>query len=139
MSWHADSTLEHFSTIGVYHVTTSATATDTNTNIDTKQNIAPQSAAGEGSVDSSWRIAMRVHYDAEGPNVGKVISRAAEMKQLDASRITVPPVVFALPSKSAYFLLDEFNHHHQHSGQSVSQSGVLKRCCVLFFLRCGVV
>lgn len=32
-----------------------------------------------------------------------------------------PLVAVALPSRSAYFLLDDFNHHHQHAvlaGQS---------------------
>ncbi|CAN0444241.1 unnamed protein product, partial [Hapterophycus canaliculatus] len=32
-----------------------------------------------------------------------------------------PAVAVALPSRSAYFLLDDFNHHHQHAvlaGQS---------------------
>lgn len=114
VSWHADSTLEHFSTIGVYHVTSSAE--DPCTALPAQSSSSPEDAA---SVDSSWHIAMRVHYDAEGPNLGKPSSRAAEMKSSDTDRQPVPPVLFALPSKSAYFLLDDFNHHHQHSGQLV--------------------
>jgi hypothetical protein len=110
VSWHADSTLEHFSTIGVYHVTCSEHPGTT---------LRKTEISGGGhrdDNDKSWRIAMRVHYDAEGPNLGKPISRAAEMKDAPGNRVAVPPVLFALPSKSAYFLLDEFNHHHQHSG-----------------------
>ena len=128
VSWHADSTLEHFSTIGVYHVTSHADdpcAQDTSSKPDCdkeykgdkKRPIKSPSDTTEAEADASWRIAMRVHYDAEGPNVGKPVSRAAEMKSLDETKTAVPPVLFALPSKSAYFLLDDFNHHHQHSGK----------------------
>ena len=75
------------------------------------------------AVDASWRVAMRVQYDTEGPNVHKAASRADEMKCVltdtarGAEKVPVPPVLFSLPSKSAYFLLDEFNHHHQHAGE----------------------
>ena len=51
VSWHADSSLEHFSTIAVYH------ATD-----------APQ-----GSKNDDWRVALRVYPDAEGPSAGKFV------------------------------------------------------------------
>lgn len=141
VSWHADSTLEHFSTIGVYHVTrpadtdtdtdtgtanTSTTTATTTTTTNNNSNIMDGKSEAAYSTtparDSSWRIAMRVHYDAEGPNVGKAVSRAAEMKDLDESGAAIPPVVFALPNKSAYFMLDDFNHHHQHSGE----------CCLVY-------
>jgi hypothetical protein len=126
VSWHADSTLEHFSTIGVYHVTSSQDpCTPTPTPAPNKQRTVftqdnsttdKHGCAVEVEEDSSWRLALKVHYDAEGPNVGKAGSRAAEMKDLDPQQLAVPPVLFALPNKSAYFLLDDFNHHHQHSG-----------------------
>lgn len=120
VSWHADSTLEHFSTIGVYHATCRV-SDDVPCFATTKKaywsndDSAPHEA-DLADADDSWRIAMRVHLDAEGPNVGKVTSRASEMKTLDPHQVPVPPVVFALPNKSAYFLLEDFNHHHQHSG-----------------------
>ena len=106
MSWHADSTLEHFSTIGVYHVTSASS----------KESHQLDEKSKKYENDDSWRIAMRVYYDAEGPNLGKPNSRAGEMKSIDKSNMIVPSVAFSLPNKSAYFMLDDFNHHHQHAG-----------------------
>lgn len=48
VSWHADSCLEHYSTIGVYHTTDPETE------------------------PPDWRIALRVEHDAEGPTGGKL-------------------------------------------------------------------
>lgn len=48
VSWHADSCLEHYSTIAVYHLT------------------APETDPAD------WRIALRVEHDAEGPSAGKL-------------------------------------------------------------------
>ena len=93
VSWHADSTLDHFSTIGVYHFA----------------EAKPENAQKDSD---DWRIALRVWYDAEGPNNGKPTSRSAEMKSL----FVAPPLSINLPNPCAYFLLDDFNHHHQHSG-----------------------
>jgi FTO catalytic domain len=89
VSWHADSTLEHFSTIAVYHATTP---------IDEPNN--------------TWRIAMRVSPHAEGPTSSNVRLKAACTR--DGS--DTPAVAVPLPNQSCYFLLDDFNHHHQHSG-----------------------
>lgn len=115
VSWHADSTLEHYSTIGVYHVTCEENP------CLTMRKSAVTGGEHPDDTDCSWRIALRVHYDAEGPNLGKPSSRAAEMKDMDAHRVAIPPVLFSFPSKSAYFLLDDFNHHHQHSGIIILQ------------------
>ena len=95
VSWHADSTLDHYSTIGVYHFA-----------------LEPQVTANKDE-EEDWRIALRVWYDAEGPNNGKPTSRSAEMK----SQFIAPPLSIKLPNPCAYFLLDDFNHHHQHSGK----------------------
>jgi hypothetical protein len=55
-----------------------------------------------------------VWYDAEGPNATRALSsRAGEM---EGARIA-PAVAIPLPSRAAYFLLDDFNHHHQHAGR----------------------
>jgi len=96
VSWHADSTLEHFSSIAVYNCLKRETLT---TNTD--------DCAGEGS----WRIALRVLPHAEGPSAGKLKS------QLEGNAEThmAPPIAFPLPDRWSYFLLDDFNHHHQHA------------------------
>ncbi|CAM9834371.1 unnamed protein product [Laminaria digitata] len=89
VSWHADSCLEHYSTIAVYH------ATDPETS------------------PADWRIALRVEPDAEGPAAGKL--KLAGRKEVGVNSDRAPAIAVALPSRSAYFLLDEFNHHHQHA------------------------
>eukprot|EP00903_Cladosiphon_okamuranus_P018841 g17329.t1 len=101
VSWHADSCLEHYSTIAVYHVTdpdTGGAETD-----------HPKTADA-----ADWRIALRVEPDAEGPSAGKLKMAAAAGNPADKID-RAPPVAVALPSRSAYFLLDDFNHHHQHA------------------------
>jgi mRNA N6-methyladenine demethylase len=103
VSWHADSTLDHFSTIAVYHCTKPSAAIDADAGDNSSRNPAFQ--------DESWRVAMRVWLDAEGPNQGKPSSRTEEMRD----KYVAPAVAVALPKKAAYYLLDDFNHHHQHA------------------------
>ena len=129
------------------------------------------------SDDDKWRIALRVWYDAEGPNAAKAISsRSHEMREMlvkhqnqmitnrvkgsssssssssssgdDEKKSThngendkynnknrklnscndtdnhvismsppmiAPSLAIPLPNNSCYFLLDDFNHHHQHA------------------------
>lgn len=91
VSWHADSSLEHFSSIAVYHHTY------------------------DGSKDPTdlYKVALRVQHDAEGPNAGKLKSPGT--KNSIASGSDVPAVSVPLPDKHAYYLLHDFNHHHQHA------------------------
>lgn len=95
VSWHADSSLEHYSTIAVY------------------QTIMEDEKAQKKSTmnaRSSWSVALRVMHNAEGP--------AASSTKTDSQASTssdIPPILASLPSGSAYFLLDNFNHHHQHA------------------------
>lgn len=84
VSWHADSTLEHFSSIAVY------------------QHTKEKETSKE---DNYWKLALRVCPNAEGPLQGKGYN-------IDVS---APPLSIPLPSNATYYLLDEFNHHHQHS------------------------
>ncbi|KAJ8609712.1 hypothetical protein CTAYLR_008444 [Chrysophaeum taylorii] len=74
VSWHADSCLEHNSTIAVYQVVDGA----------------------------GWRLGIRECRNAEGPQ--KRGGTPGEARH-------VPLVQGA----SAYFMLDDFNHHHQHA------------------------
>ena len=100
VSWHADSTLEHYSSIAVYHCTKAP---------KTKKNSEPV----EKSIDDSWRISLRVSPHAEGPKAAK-IKGAADVKEDEEDN--APPLAVPLPNKYSYYLLDDFNHHHQHSG-----------------------
>jgi hypothetical protein len=98
VSWHADLSLEHYSTIAVYHTVTKP----------------------------GWSVALRVAHNSEGPEAAR---RGTDITPVGGT----PPVAVSLPSGAAYYLLDDFNHHHQH--QHVSQKGE-KLACVQnnFFL-----
>jgi len=99
VSWHADSTLQHYSTIAVYHCTKPVNANQMDTDEDKD--------GDESQEDSSWRIALRQAPNCEGPAAGKA-SR-------DVDPLAPPAVAVPLPNKATYFLLDDFNHNNQHS------------------------
>ena len=100
VSWHADSSLEHFSTIGVYHVITAANG----------KVVADDVKEPE---ENKWRVALRVVHDVEGPTM---TTRGAteEEKSKDATE-NAPILAVPLPNQSTYYLLDDYNHHHQHA------------------------
>eukprot|EP01041_Mallomonas_annulata_P005412 gene5412-10828_t len=110
VSWHADSSLEHYSSIAVYHCT--GISTDSNNN---HNNTNSSSHQNPSAVPDPWRIALRVAYDVEGPTAGKLKSAGDSEKNLGDGMAAAPPVSVPLPSEWSYFLLDDFNHHHQHS------------------------
>ena len=86
VSWHADSSLEHYSSIAVYHT-----------------------LSHENTKSGKWSIGLRVALNAEGPHTSR---RGTD---IESSIVTdTPPIVVTLPSRSTYYLLDDFNHHHQH-------------------------
>jgi alpha-ketoglutarate-dependent dioxygenase FTO len=85
VSWHADSSLEHFSNIAVYH-------------------LVDKEADNEGK----WSVGLRVAHNSEGP--------LASRRETGISMVPeTPPLAVSLPSGSTYYLLDDFNHHHQHT------------------------
>ncbi len=123
VSWHADSSLEHFSTIAVYHVTTPISGARADQSSQRKHKKSKKEKNSDQPADSSspvndanvggWRVSLRVWPDAEGPTAGKT------PKNLNATALkAVPAVSVPLPNQSTYYLLDDFNHHHQHSGSS---------------------
>ena len=84
VSWHADSTLQHFSSIAVYH-----------------------KFYDEGDkTRKPWKIGLRVACDSEGPTRSKLMT---------SNDSKTPPVAIDLPNSSAYYMMDDFNHHHQHA------------------------
>ena len=104
VSWHADSTLEHYSSIAVYHCTKPSATT-------TSKKQQQNGAGSEDKKEKQWRVALRVCHNAEGPLMGK----AALIPANKASITSAPALAVPLPSKAVYYLLDDFNHHHQHS------------------------
>lgn len=107
VSWHADSSLEHYSSIGVYQ-----TIISDNEKKDSKNELVDevQKQKRENEFAKRWSIAMRVAHDSEGPAASR------RGTNIDAAVVNdTPPISVSLPSRSAYYLLDDFNHHHQHA------------------------
>ena len=105
VSWHADSSLQHYSSIAVYHFT------NAKSNGNGKSEGRGQQDCDE---DQSWRIALKVSPNAEGPGVGKLKAPSSAANE-DRATSSLPALAIPLASGSVYYLLDEFNHHHQHS------------------------
>lgn len=57
--------------------------------------------------DQDWSIALRLTHNAEGPKAKPLGDIAVEKG--------CPPLAITLKSGSAYYLLDDHNHHHQHA------------------------
>lgn len=105
VSWHADSTLEHYSSIAVYHCTR-----EISTGVN-KEKIENNTEINELNPTGCWRVALRLFNNAEGPLSNKFKAAGNDMKSSNIA----PPVAIELPNKYSYYLLDDFNHHHQHS------------------------
>jgi hypothetical protein len=89
VSWHRDSSLERFSTIGVYNHTPDPRAED-------------------------WRIAACV--DSDVPVVaGKAGDKKAKTKKTSPQARVAPPVAVRLRDGDSYFLSGNFNHNHMHA------------------------
>jgi alpha-ketoglutarate-dependent dioxygenase FTO len=109
VSWHADSSLEHYSTIAVY-----------------------QTLVGDKVSDAKdWSVALRVAHHAEGPESSRRGTDIQSTLVADAPTLSV-----FLPSGSAYYLLDDFNHHHQHAVVSEGEdSDTVRYSCTHRLLR----
>jgi alpha-ketoglutarate-dependent dioxygenase FTO len=120
VSWHADSSLDHYSTIGVYHCTKerevgSGPVSVKPQKFNDKKHKANGTIPSAASANSGlWELSMRLHFNAEGPNAGKPVVPFGDVAD-NSSKIT-PALAVPLPDQHSYFLLDDFNHHHQHSG-----------------------
>lgn len=57
------------------------------------------------------QVALRVTPDAEGPTATKLKLPGAAA----SAPPTAPPLTLTLEDGAAYFMLDDFNHHHQHA------------------------
>lgn len=112
VSWHADSSLEHYSTIAVYQTLLPKSRNSTDAKL-TKESDATGSQGPSREVEkhaNNWYVALRVAHHAEGPQASHRGSN------IDSALVKeTPPIAVSLPSGSAYYLLDDFNHHHQHT------------------------
>ena len=102
VSWHKDSGLQDFSSIAVYHTLQnydnydSTKSTTDKDHYSAKMNKKRKKRLKTGNDDveeEPWKVALRV---------------------ADSTSKT-PPLVVPLPSGSLYYLLDDFNHQHEHA------------------------
>ncbi|KAL3822218.1 hypothetical protein ACHAXA_000658 [Cyclostephanos tholiformis] len=103
VGWHRDSGLKDYSSIAVYQTlkgtTSNPTTKKSKTEITTKY--------GDGiSSSSSWGVALRA---MDGGSGGPLLN--------------IPPLLVPLPSGSVYYMLDDFNHNHEHAVISPSIKG----------------
>ena len=96
ISWHADSMLKHHSAIACYH-------------------WVPVVKEG----DKEWKIGLRVEPHSEGPSknqrsFGSSTADGAVVNSREGE-CRAPPVALGLPNGGVYYLLGNFNHHHQHA------------------------
>ena len=95
VSWHKDSGLMDFSSIAVYHTLTTTDGCDHDNNDDNNSNNNSNNNSESERPSQDWRVALRV---------------ATATKDT-----TTPPLVVPLPSGALYYLLDDFNHNHEHA------------------------
>ena len=107
VSWHADSSLEHYSSIAVYHTIMDENYVSQRKTDDNRDAIK---AKKKNAHADRWSVALRVAHDSEGPGSS---NRGTKIESSVVSK--TPPIAISLPSQSAYYLLDDFNHHHQHA------------------------
>jgi len=126
VSWHADSCLENYSTIAVYHAIfnneqPSNDDDDDGADEDEDDNgVNSKDANHKNTMANRWSIGLRVVHNSEGPTASSgrrtTTNESSSQPTTNASTPTqTPPIAVSLPSGSAYYLLDDFNHHHQHA------------------------
>lgn len=94
VSWHADSMLRQFSSIGVYNY------------------VKDDSDA----LLRDWKIGLRVKEHIEGPSKNQKSFKREEDKDApnNSEEVLAPPISVRVPHESIYYLLGSFNHHHEH-------------------------
>ena len=94
VGWHRDSGLKDYSSIAVYQsLLSNSSGTTTTTTTKTIVN------------DDGWGVALRAMDGGAGGPLS-----------------TIPPLLVPLPSGSIYYMLDDFNHNHEHAVISPSST-----------------
>ena len=109
VSWHADSSLQDFSTISVY-------VAEHDAGLDNFPD-APLDTGPAAPRKQPWQVALRVVRDVEGPTM-----RAKSQQRLGAGLIvakqddtTTPALRIPMHDGECYHMSGNFNHHHQHA------------------------
>ncbi|CAN0280515.1 unnamed protein product, partial [Ectocarpus sp. 13 AM-2016] len=130
VSWHADSCLQDFSTIGVYHCT-DPVPVEPDWGIALRVSTEARGGGdgcGDGEGVSTDEKKRRKEADRglkpAGPKaVASVAASAAEaVPEKQGEQVLTPPLLIPLQSGDAYFLLDDFNHFHEHAVVSGSST-----------------
>ena len=129
VSWHADSSLEHYSTIAVYQTLLGGSGTCyENVRENEKKHKKATKGKKNDKEEGKWWVALRVAHHAEGPQASQ---KRREVNSDSSVVEETPPIAVSLPTGSAYYLLDDFNHHHQHAvltTGNASTAGVRYSC-----------
>lgn len=137
VSWHADSSLEHFSSIAVYQTILGSQKDESNNNSNDKrkrqrtdsQKLKPD----EEEEGGKWLVALRVAHHSEGPQASQQRRRGTNTETAIVEE--TPPIAVNLPSGSCYYLLDDFNHHHQHTVLTTGNTSTVRYSCTFRLLR----
>ncbi len=103
VGWHRDSGLKDYSSIAVYQTLKGTTSNTTMTKSKTKSTMT---RGDDTSPSLSWGVALRAMDGGSGGPLSNV-----------------PPLLVPLPSGSVYYMLDDFNHNHEHAVISPSSKG----------------
>ena len=136
VSWHADSSLEHFSSIAVYQTILGSQKDGSNNNSNDKrkrQRTDCQKQKADEEEEGQWLVALRVAHHSEGPQASQQRRRGTNTETATVEE--TPPIAVNLPSGSCYYLLDDFNHHHQHTVLTTGNTSTVRYSCTFRLLR----
>lgn len=93
VSWHKDSGLQDFSSIAVYHTLQEYVGAGGTDHAHARVERKRSSKSSISNEDEPWRVAVRVA----------------------SANVKTPALAIPLPSGALYYLLDDFNHQHEHA------------------------
>lgn len=141
VSWHADSSLENFSTIAVYQTIIPSSekyGRSKGHNDDDKSRRKQQTSVvdnTDGEDEGKWLVGLKVSHYSEGPEASQHRREANTDTDRSLVEKETPCIAVNLPSGSAYYLLDDFNHHHQHTVLTEGTNTTVRYSCTYRLLR----
>jgi len=119
VSWHADSSLENDSTIAVYCAHRLEDGTFANTDegrkklkkLKKEKKEARRASKEPKTPTPKWQVALRVVHDIAGPNS----KQEGKSDSIRADDDKTPAVCVETHDGDVYYMLGDFNHHHQHA------------------------
>jgi len=117
--------LEHYSSIAVYQTIVGSQNGESN-------NSKCINPIAEDRDKGKWWVALRVAHHSEGPSQYR---RGTNIETAVVEE--TPHLAVSLPSGSCYYLLDDFNHHHQHTVLTTGEASTagMRYSCTYRLLR----